>query len=229
MRRTYISPEFINSKVYGTFNMVEESNFFSSKMLEIEDFVDISNQDIIYYQKVNKEQLDITVESSLNSSILYSAAVNKRDNHVLELDKSQPVYQLNKNTRWILEIDLEKIFSDFIFSSLKKYRTFEGLKNNMTLEKNVDIAIRNYIDKNIKNRYKLTNIDFLINYKDLRNQDILKWKNTWNPQLTVDNKFNKIQTETESDDSKIKVIFEQDKPSDTYNYDYYFNIFYEKL
>lgn len=229
MRRTYISPEFINSKVYGTFNMVEESNFFSSKMLEIEDFVDISNQDIIYYQKVNKEQLDITVESSLNSSILYSAAVNKRDNHVLELDKSQPVYQLNKNTRWILEIDLEKIFSDFIFSSLKKYRTFEGLKNNMTLEKNVDIAIRNYIDKNIKNRYKLTNIDFLIKYKDLRNQDILKWKNTWNPQLTVDNKFNKIQTETESDDSKIKVIFEQDKPSDTYNYDYYFNIFYEKL
>jgi hypothetical protein len=229
MRRTYISPEFINSKVYGTFNMVEESNFFSSKMLEIEDFIDISNQDIIYYQKVNKEQLDITVESSLNSSILYSAAVNKRDNHVLELDKSQPVYQLNKNTRWILEIDLEKIFSDFIFSSLKKYRTFEGLKNNMTLEKNVDIAIRNYIDKNIKNRYKLTNIDFLIKYKDLRNQDILKWKNTWNPQLTVDNKFNKIQTETESDDSKIKVIFEQDKPSDTYNYDYYFNIFYEKL
>ena len=155
--------------------------------------------------------------------------MNKRDNHVLELDKSQPVYQLNKNTRWILEIDLEKIFSDFIFSSLKKYRTFEGLKNNMTLEKNVDIAIRNYIDKNIKNRYKLTNIDFLIKYKDLRNQDILKWKNTWNPQLTVDNKFNKIQTETESDDSKIKVIFEQDKPSDTYNYDYYFNIFYEKL
>lgn len=229
MRRTYISPEFINSKVYGTFNMVEESNFFSSKMLEIEDFIDISNQDIIYYQKVNKEQLDITVESSLNSSILYSAAVNKRDNHVLELDKSQPVYQLNKNTRWILEINLEKIFSDFIFSSLKKYRTFEGLKNNMTLEKNVDIAIRNYIDKNIKNRYKLTNIDFLIKYKDLRNQDILKWKNTWNPQLTVDNKFNKIQTETESDDSKIKVIFEQDKPSDTYNYDYYFNIFYEKL
>jgi hypothetical protein len=229
MRRTYISPEFINSKVYGTFNMVEESNFFSSKMLEIEDFIDISNQDIIYYQKVNKEQLDITVESSLNSSILYSAAVNKRDNHVLELDKSQPVYQLNKNTRWILEIDLEKIFSDFIFSSLKKYRTFEGLKNNMTLEKNVDIAIRNYIDKNIKNRYKLTNIDFLIKYKDLRNQDILKWKNTWNPQLTVDDKFNKIQTETESDDSKIKVIFEQDKPSDTYNYDYYFNIFYEKL
>jgi hypothetical protein len=209
--------------------MVEESNFFSSKMLEIEDFIDISNQDIIYYQKVNKEQLDITVESSLNSSILYSAAVNKRDNHVLELDKSQPVYQLNKNTRWILEIDLEKIFSDFIFSSLKKYRTFEGLKNNMTLEKNVDIAIRNYIDKNIKNRYKLTNIDFLIKYKDLRNQDILKWKNTWNPQLTVDDKFNKIQTETESDDSKIKVIFEQDKPSDTYNYDYYFNIFYEKL
>jgi len=228
MRRTYISPEYINNKVYGTYNMVEESNFFSAKMLEIEDFIDISNQDLIYYQKLTNEQLDLSVESSL-TSIVYSSTTNKLNNHTLTLDKSQATYQLNKNTRWILEINLNQIFSDFIFASLKKYRTFEGLKNNMTLEKDVNISIRKYIDKNIRNRYKLSKFDLFIKYKDLRNQDILKWKNSWNSQLTTESKQNKIQTETASDESKIKITFEQDKPSETYNYDYFFNISFEKI
>jgi hypothetical protein len=228
MRRTYISPEYINNKVYGTYNMVEESNFFSAKMLEIEDFIDISNQDLIYYQKLTNEQLDLSVESSL-TSIVYSSTTNKLNNHTLTLDKSQAPYQLNKNTRWILEINLNQIFSDFIFASLKKYRTFEGLKNNMTLEKDVNISIRKYIDKNIRNRYKLSKFDLFIKYKDLRNQDILKWKNSWNSQLTTESKQNKIQTETASDESKIKITFEQDKPSETYNYDYFFNISFEKI
>lgn len=228
MRRTYISPEYKINKVYGTYNMVEESNFFSSKMLEIEDFIDIVNQDIIYYQKITGEQLDLSVESSL-TSLVYSSSTNKQSNHTLILDKAQPTFQLNKNTRWILEINLNQIFTDFVFSSLKKYRTFEGLKNNMTIEKDVNVAIRKYIDKNVVNRYKLDRIELFINYKDLRNQNILKWKNTWNSQLTSDKILNKIQTETATDDSKITVIFEQEKPGDTYNFEYYFNIYFVKL
>ena len=51
MRRSYISPEYTESSIYGTFNMLEESNFFAAKMLEIEDSIYISNQNIIYYQK----------------------------------------------------------------------------------------------------------------------------------------------------------------------------------
>lgn len=228
MRRSYISPEYKINKVYGTYNMVEESNFFSAKMLEIEDFVEIVNQDIIYYQKDTNEQLDLSVESSL-TSLVYSSSINKQTYHTLTLDKSQPAFQLNKNTRWILEINLNQIFSDFIFSSLKKYRTFEGLKNNMTLENDVNVSIRKYIENNIRNRYKLNRVELLINYKDLRNQDILKWKNTWNSNLTSEQKMNKIQTETASDESKITIIFEQEKPSETYNYEYYFNIYFDKL
>jgi hypothetical protein len=228
MRRTYISPEFKINKVYGTFNMVEESNFFGAKMLEIEDFIEIVNQDIIYYQKDTNEQLDLSVESSL-TSIVYSSSTNKQNSHTLTLDKSQPQYQLNKNTKWILDINLDQIFNDFVFSSLKKYRTFEGLKNNMTLEKDVNVAIRKYITTNVRNRYKLNRVELLVDYKDLRNQNILKWKNVWNSKLTSDKKMNKIQTETASDESKITIIFEQEKPSETYNYEYYFNIYFDKL
>jgi hypothetical protein len=228
MRRTYISPEYKINKVYGSYNMVEESNFFGAKMLEIDDFIEIINQDIIYYQKNTNEQLDLSVESSL-TSLVYSSSINKQTYHTLTLDKSQPAFQLNKNTRWILEINLSQIFSDYIFSSLKKYRTFEGLKNNMTLENDVNVSMRNYIENNIRNRYKLNRVELLINYKDLRNQNILKWKNTWNPNLTSEQKLNKIQTETASDESKITITFEQEKPSETYNYEYYFNIYFDKL
>jgi hypothetical protein len=228
MRRTYISPEYKINKVYGSYNMIEESNFFGAKMLEIEDFVEIVNQDIIYYQKDTNEQLDLSVESSL-TSLVYSSSINKQTYHTLTLDKSQHTFQLNKNTRWILEINLSQIFSDFIFSSLKKYRTFEGLKNNMTLEKDVNVSMRNYIENNVRNRYKLNRVELLINYKDLRNQNILKWKNTWNSNLTSEQKLNKIQTETASDESKITIIFEQERPSETYNYEYYFNIYFDKL
>ena len=105
MRRTYISPEFHNNKVWGTYNMVEESNFFSAKMLEIEDSIKISNDDIIYYQKLNGEQLDIIVESSLDS-IVFSSSSSKKSNHTLQIDESQPKYQLEKDTKWILNIDL---------------------------------------------------------------------------------------------------------------------------
>lgn len=228
MRRTYISPEFHTNKVWGTFNMVEESNFFSAKMLEIEDFIDIENQDIIYYQKDNGEQIDLSIESSLPSTI-FSSSDSKKENHTLIIDKSQSEFQLNRNTRWILEINLDKILEDFLYATMKKFRTFEGLKNNMTLEKDINVALRKYITKNVKDRYKLSSVKFLINYTDLRSQSLLKFKNIWNKNLTIEYQLKKIQTETSFDNSKIKILFEQEKPSQTYNFEYYFNLSFEKI
>ena len=46
MRRTYISPEFDYKPIFGTMNMLEQSSFFGSKMLEIEDKIDIKNENI---------------------------------------------------------------------------------------------------------------------------------------------------------------------------------------
>lgn len=228
MRRTYISPEFYNNQIYGTYNMYEESNFFSAKMLEIEDFINIDNQDLIYYQKDTGEQLELAVENSL-PSIIFSTSDSKKQNHTLIIDKSQPSYQLEKNTRWILEINLNQILLDFIFATVKKYRTFEGLKNSMTLEKDVNVSIKKYISYNVLDRYKLSEISLFVNYKDLRNQNILKWSNNWNSSLNETYKVKRFVTETASDDSKIKIYFEQDKPSETYNFEYYFNISFQKL
>lgn len=228
MRRTYISPEYYNNNVYGTFNMVEESNFFNAKMLEIEDSIYIDNQDIIYYQKLNGEQIDFSIESSLDSYI-YSSSESKLSNHTLEIDEAQTPYQLDRNTKWIMNINLNQILSDYLFAILKSYRTFEGVKNEMNRYKDVNVAIRNYIIFNVLNRYKYKSIDLYIDYKDLRNQSILRYKNNWNNSNPTPTKFTKFQTETSFDDSSVKLLFNQDKPSSNYNFDYYFNILFEKI
>jgi hypothetical protein len=229
MRRTYISPEYSNYRVYGTFNMVEESNFFGSKMLDIEDKISLQKQDIIYYQNLNGEQLDYSVESSLKSYV-FSSSINKSENHKLEIDETQPKYQMDKNTKWILTINVEKILSDFIYAEMKKWRTFEGIKNEMTRYNNVNLALKSYIDNNVKDKYRLKNIDLYISYKDLRNQNILRFKNSWDSNVFLDsNKLIKLQRETSTDGSEVKLIFSQEKPSSDWSFNYFFNLNFEKI
>jgi hypothetical protein len=229
MRRSYISPEYQTKAVYGTLNMLEESTFFGAKMLEIEDSIVIDTLDIIYYQNQNGEQLDLSIESSF-ASIVYSSSDNKKSNHTLVLDPSQPKSQLDNNTRWILTIDLKTIITDYLFATLKKFRTFEGIKNDMNIYANTDTAIKSYINYNILNRYRYKTIQLYINYVDLRNQNTLRYNNTWNKNsINTSNLLTKLQTETEFDESSIKVTFNQEKPSSTYRFDYYFNIIFEKI
>ena len=167
MRRNYISPEFVNSKIYGSFNSYEESNFFGSKMLEIEDLVDIIDQNIIYYQNSKNEQIDANVETAQNSTI-YSSFENKNKNHVLTIDDSQLDAQKKSNTRWLLDIDLKSILTEFVFANVKKERTFQSLTNDMVVSKDVNVFIRNYITNNVLDRYKLSNIDLYVDYLDLK-------------------------------------------------------------
>ena len=228
MRRTYISPEYYYNNVYGTFNMVEESNFFGAKMLEVEDMIPIDKQDIIYYQKLNNEQIDFSIESTL-SSYIYSSSNDKLDNHTLVIDESQSKYQLDNNTKWIMSINLNQILSNYLFSTLKNFRTFEGVKIGMNKYNDVDVAIRDYIRYNVLDRYKYKSIDLYVDYKDMRDQSLLRYKNNWNINTPISSKLTKIQTETAFDGSSINLLFNQEKDSAIYNFDYYFNILFEKI
>lgn len=229
MRRTYISSEYKNDPTNGTYNMVEESNFFGSKMLEIEDSIYLENQNIIYYQKSNGEQIDLSVESSIPSYV-YSADSDKNSNHSLIIDESQLNAQKESNTKWIMEIDLRTILSDYLFASLKKYRTFEGMKTEMTRTNDVNSSINTYIRQNVLNRYKYDKIDLYVQYRDLKQQNILRFNNSWNSNVAINsNKLQKIQTEIAFDDSEIKILFNQEKSSTQYSFEYYFNILFIKI
>lgn len=229
MRRNYISEEYRNEPIFGTLNMTEEANYFGSKMLEIEDTIYLEAQNLIYYQKQDGEQIDFSVESSL-PSYNYSAQASKFNNHVLKIDEAQNSFQKDNNTSWIIEIDLKTILADFLFASLKRYRTFEGMKTNMTRGGDVNSAIREYIDKNVMNRYKFRRVDLFIQFKDLRNQNVLRYKNIWNPNANKnENRFTKFQTDTAFDDSSIKIQFNQEKTSKSFTFEYYYNILFQKL
>ena len=229
MRRSYISPEFNSIPAYGTFNMAEESNFFGAKMLEVEDSIYVESQNIIYYQLPSGEQLDISIENSIQSYV-YSSDADKKSKHRLTMDPSQTDYQKENSTNWILDIDLRGILSSLIFAKMKESRTFEGIKSNMTYERDVNLAMRKYIDLNVIDRYKATRIDLYIAYRDLRRQSLLKHSNTWNKEIALDsNKMSKFQSSPSIDGSYTKLTFSQQQPGSTFAYDYYFNILFERI
>jgi hypothetical protein len=229
MRRNYISPEYQHKRVYGSYNMVEESNFFGSKMLDIEDLITIEKQDLVYYQNVKGEQIDFSTES-LIKSINYSTIKDKEVLHTLVLDETQPKTQKDKNAKWILTIEIKSLLENFLFATMKKYRTFEGLKNEMTLEGDVNTALRKYIDYNVINRYKIKTINLYIQYKDIRNLGALKLVNNWDPKSMIEpNKMSKTQRETSVDGSQIKLIFNQEKSSEDFNFTYFFVPIFEKM
>ena len=224
-----MSPEYNNTQIYGTFNMVEESNFFGAKMLEVEDDIYISDQNIIYYQKSTGEQIDLAIESSLPTQV-YSASDNMKSHQRLTLDDSQLNYQKETNPKWILNVDLRNILSDYLFAIMKRYRTFEGISNPLTRTNDVNTAIREYISNNVTNRYKLSRLDLYVSYTDLRSQNVLRYKNNWKSTIVSDsNLLKKKQMDVAFDESTLKILFTQEKPSSQYNFDYYFNILFEKI
>lgn len=229
MRRNYISPEFDYNKVYGTYNMMEESSYFGSKMLEIEDNLTIGSKSIIYYQKDNHEQIDYASESKI-SPLSFDIVAFKSQSHKISMDPSQSESQKNDKTKWILNISLRDILLNYIFSLLKEYRTFEGVLNNMTLYNDVDVAMKNYITNNVLGRYKFKSIDLYLQYKDLKDQNILKYNNNFS-QLSETNgsKLNKIEVFTDYNQTLLEVRFNQEKPSSQYSFDYYFNLNFEKI
>jgi hypothetical protein len=198
-------------------------------MLEVEDDIYISDQNIIYYQKSTGEQIDLAIESSLPSQV-YSASDNMKSHQRLTLDDSQLDYQKETNPKWILNVDLRNILSDYLFAIMKRYRTFEGISNPLTRTNDVNTAIREYISNNVTNRYKISRLDLYVSYTDLRNQNVLRYKNTWTSSVISDfNLLKKKQMDVAFDESTLKISFTQENPSSLYNFDYYFNILFEKI
>lgn len=228
MRRNYISPEFKYVNINGTMNMTEQTSFFGSKMLDIQDSISILNENLIYYQDQNREQLNFSLEKNLDP-IVYSSVNDKSSNHIIKSDESQSSIQLTSNTKWNIEIDLNKILSNYIFATLKKYRTFEGVKNNMTIFNNTDSAINDYILKNVINRYKYKSVDFFVDYKPFSDDGSMKYKNTFDEIMNSSLITKKIQSILNESQGKLNIIFNQEKSSASYNFNYYFNLYFEKI
>ena len=243
MRRTYISPEFDYSRVYGTYNMQEEASFFGSKMLQIEDQILIDTQSLVYFQSLTNEQINLNVESLL-PPVSYSASDDKRIKSSLIIDPSQSISQKNTNTQYTLTINLQSILTDYIFASLKKWRTFEGIKNTMTKNGDINYAITEYIVKNVLNRYQLSQVQLYLKYVDIGTQPALRYDNVWAgytdpttkrtaslPEDVGNSQYqlSKYQIKTQADYSSAIITFSQQLNSSQYCFDYFFKLLYQKI
>lgn len=238
MKRNYITPEFNYKPQYGSYNMKEQSSFFSSKMLEIEDELNLTNQNLSYYENLNSEQIDLTLESDLNPKS-YSLINDKNSNHELIFLPNQSNLQKENNTKYQLKINSKNILTNFLFALLKKERTFEGIKNSMTKNNNVNYSIKNYIKENVLNRYTIDNVKLYIKYNSLENSNYLKYDNklagTNNSRILVEEIINneflkeKIDVDIDYNEENIYLVFEQEKNSADFNFDYFFNIKYRKI
>ena len=130
-------------------------------------------------------------------------------------------------------LSVQENYYQILFSVLKENRTFEGVRNSMTHDNNVDTSMREYISKNVLNRYKLDNISLYLKYNDLRRQIALKYKNNWtsNPSeiFLETNKIKKVETQTSFDYTSVKLFFSQDRSSQLYNFDYYYTSNWKKI
>jgi hypothetical protein len=226
MRRNYISPEFKYNKIIGTNNMVEKPSLFGSKVLEVEDILSIDSNFIQWYQRSSNEQIDQNSEINFGVNTLDVVELKNR-NSTLELDKSIPESTRDQNPRWILTINLKNILVEYLFATLKKWRTFEGVENSMTLNNNVDVAIREYIDYNVVNRFSLDRVEFFLQNENFVTSGGLKYGNIFDKNVTQ--QFTKFETETGANQFDVMLKFYQGSNANQFNFKYYFNLYYNKI
>lgn len=218
MKRNYISPEYQYIPVSGTFEMREEKNYFSSLLMSLPEEIIINDNTITWYENIDSNQINLTQEELLPPKI-NDLSILKKDNHILRLSENQNDYEKLNLTKWDLIIDHKKILKEYIFSQIKKRRTFQGILNNDVNFNNINLAIRDYISKNILQKYELKKIEIFIEYNDLNNEDNFKYQNNWTSDIN-----RKIKRFNIKRKNKLEIEFKQEKKGIEWNFDYYFNL-----
>jgi len=239
MRITHISPEYTYNKVNGTLSMKEKKSFFASKLVKFDETISIESQNIIYYQDPQNQQINLASEQLLGA-IIYNTDSDKLSNSMLILDKGQSIDNLNNNSSWNLSINYGIILENYLFATLKKYRTFEGVTNNITLNSDINEAMRAYIKDNLLGIYELNKVDLYISYNDLQSPirtnpvnstaPLLKYKNFFTQKASDSgNLLTKFTSKTDIINMVDVITFNQEKSSSNFSFNYYFNLYFTKI
>jgi hypothetical protein len=228
MRITHISPEFNYINVNGTLSMLEKKSYLGSKLIKFDDTINIKSENIIYYQTSNNEQLNFNIEKTF-APLIYDTIADKFNNLSISMDESQTNDQYNNNSQWILKIDMKTILINYLFATLKKYRTFEGVQNITVSSNDVNAATKEYITNNLLSRYEFDKIEIFIAYNDLFKGG-LRFNNTWDQKAeNVSNLMNKFKKILDPTELTLEIIFNQEKPSTEYSFNYYYNLYFIKI
>jgi len=235
--------EFKTAPVIGTKTSMEIKCFFGSKLIDIEDDIYVNNISIQYSEVVDK----INVQNDhyqyygnnitqFETNILRSLNDVKFQNHSIDIYSQKDT---SSNFEWIIVINAKNILTEYLFLKLKESRVFRCIKNTDLIEKNVNDYIIDYIEKNLLNRYNISEIVFYAKYTDVVNKlnvfdknQVLKNPN-FNANIFLESNriknINIITPDYLNNLADVKVIYNQIKPNKQYNFNYYFTISYHKI
>ena len=221
MRRSYFSPEFAINNVEGTLNVTNNKNYFSSALLNIQNYININNNDIVWYEKSNGEQLNKSIEFSYKPNFISLSDCKKNNSNLIKFDSKN-----NLNIVWQLNINLKEILFDYLYATLKKERTFEKIKNEMTIYNDINNYIGKYIRENLINKYNFKSIELFLEYESVENDNNKLYENKWN--YDINNKFFDYKITPKKNNNKLEVSFIQNNP-EKYIFNYFYNIDFKKI
>lgn len=243
MKDNNIIKQYSTEPIPGTMQLKDLKSFFGTAMIDIEDNIIIDNTTIIYNQVSGDTSIGGFQYYNNTSMIAYETIYSsnlvdlKVLYHTMILDMQDDVSS-RTNTKWRLTIDIKNLLRDYLHYRIKEARSFKGVKPEMVNSNDINVAVYDYIDNNIMNRYKFNNINLYIKYKeimkdsDIYNSSILQYNPTFNS--SIENSDNLVQNVgVYSSDinylNTLTVNYSQIKSSENYTIDYYFDIEYVKI
>ncbi|MFW6226295.1 MAG: hypothetical protein ACOC3V_05000 [bacterium] len=238
MKNDLIITRFKTETMVGTMNPKDVKTFFGSKMVNIEDTINIDNSEIQY-----SEVFDIDFEenngyqyfddfNNVENIYLINLYDVKRTNQNISLVQQSSI-DIRNNTQWRIDINWKNILSDYIFYKLKNRRTFKSIKYTDVLNENINLFIRDYIKDNLINRYEFSEIRFYVKYYDLEEGDEFRDPNLlFTPNFVNDIKEDKYfvkNINTNIIDNILRVNYKQVQPSTDKKFNYYFDLIFRKI
>lgn len=241
MKENLILKKYQTEPVFGTYNLTEETSFFGSKVMEVEDDIIIDNSAIQYFQFSNEDDPDngyqyYELDLFFEELFLLDLVNLKLENHTINKFHQNQIDE-KYNTRWLIEINTREILTQYLFAKIKERRTFKTIDHNLLKNKNINESIFLYISKNILDRYKFDKIDFFVKYEDIKDVSQLTVLKKYDPIFKSELQLKEYKVENINVEinnfidplSNLKINYSQIKPSTEYKFDYYFNIYYKKI
>ena len=149
MRKDSIVRDFKNIPIGGIINMQEKTNFLCGKMMDIEDTIRITS----------KATTDIYDPIKFESILSFLP------------DPKQSITDSNELTQWLIEFDSKSLLREYLYNEIytdNPFSVFKQLDSNLISGNKNNLACYDYIDKNIINRYKLTDFIFWTQFYELK-------------------------------------------------------------
>lgn len=237
MKSDLIITRFKTEPIVGTMDSKDVKTFFGSKMVNVEDTVNIDNSEIQYsevfdpdFEENNGYQYFEDFDGVETIYLINLYDVKKRNQTITLIQ--QPIVDIRNNTQWQININWKQILSDYIFYKLKNRRTFKSVRFTDVLNESINLFIRDYIEDNLINRYEFSEIHFYVKYMDLEEGDEFDDPNLlFTPEFVNDIKEEKYfvrNINANVIDDTLRVNYKQVQASTLKKFNYYFDLIFTK-